>query len=124
MLIKSINELNSNICALAITPNGKSIVSGASDGTIYILDVKTGKYINKKIHESDLENIRITPNGRNIVSSASDGTICITVLKTLKVKVIQVPPFSLVGLDFSEAIISTPELKETLRQNGAKVDPD
>ena len=34
---------------------------------------------------------------------------------------IHILPLSLVGLDFSKAIISTPELKEQLRQNGAKV---
>ena len=112
--------------AVAVTPDGKRIVSGSWDRTIRVWDLATGAVIGKPIegHKGRVKAIAVTPDGKRIVSGARDGTICITDIETREVNRIKLHPLSFVGLDFSLADISDPELKEILRQNGAKVDPD
>lgn len=112
--------------AVAVTPNGKRIISGSDDCTIRVWNLATGNQIGKPIegHEDSVTAVAVTPDGNRIVSGSFDRTIRIWNLKTGEKQTIQVPRLSLVGLDLSKAIFSTPELKETLRQNGAKVDPD
>jgi WD40 repeat protein len=88
--------------------------------------METGAQIGKPIegHKDWVNAIAVTPDGKRIVSGSDDDTICITDIETREVKRIKIHPLSFVGLDFSQADISDAELKETLRQNGAKVDPD
>lgn len=121
-LIWSLKGHENTIKTLAVTPDGKRVVSGSDNLTVRIWELKTGKLI-KTIEgrEHGVTAIAITPNGKYIVSGANDGTIRITDIETMKLKTLQILPLSLIGLDFSKAIFSTPELKEILRQNGAKV---
>ena len=121
-----IKRHQNSVRALVVTPDWKRIVSGSDDSTIRIWDLETGAAIGEPIkgHENQVYAVAVMPNGKCIVSGSFDGTFCITDIETREVKRIKVHPLSFVGLDFSKALFSTPELKETLRQNGAKVDPD
>ena len=114
------------VSAVAVTPDGKRIVSKSLDGTIRVWDMETGRAIGRPIegHKNGVSALAVTPDGKHIVSGSDNSTICIINIETRKVKTIHIHPLSFVGLDFSKAIFSTPELKEILRQNGAKVDPD
>ena len=130
-LITTLKIFEDSVDALTLTSNGKFIVCGSTDG-ISIWDLRTGCLIRTLEGQADLISaIASTPNFKFIVYSNETsinrsyyGTICITNTNTFEINTIHILPISLVGLDFSKAIISTPELKETLRQNGAKVDSD
>ncbi len=124
-IIQTLNGHESFVTAVAIMPDGKHVVSGSGDRTIRIWNLTTSETI--KIlegHEDLVTAVAITTNGKQVISGSGDCTIRIWDLETDQSQTIHILPLSVVGLDFSKAIISTPELKETLRQNGAKVDPD
>jgi len=112
--------------AVAVTSEGSRIVSGSSDKTIRVWDMETGTCLKTlKGHTSAVEAVVVTSDGKRIVSGSSDNTIRVWDMDREEcLTTIRIHPLSFVGLDFSKAIISSPELKETLRQNGAKVDPD
>ncbi len=109
------------ITTIAITPNGKQLVSGSRDCTIRIWNLKTGE-LTKTLedYKARVNTVAITPDGKHIVSGVDDGTIRIINIATYKFQDIHILPLSLVGFNFSKAIMSN-KLIETLRQNGAIV---
>lgn len=124
-IIQTLIGHGSFVTAVAIMPDGKHVVSGSGDRTIRIWNLTTGE--TTKIlegHEDLVTAVAVTSNGKQVISGSGDCTIRIWDLETDQSQTIHILPLSVVGLDFSKAIFSTPELKETLRQNGAKVDPD
>ena len=67
---------SSSVRSIAISPDGKYIVSGSVDGTIKIWDFKTGECLNSlEGHSSWVDSIAISPDGKYIVSGSGDGTI-------------------------------------------------
>ncbi len=122
-IVSHIVGLEDSVDSVVVTPDGKRIVSGSRDNTIRVWDLKTDALIGSPIegHKDWVNAVAVTLDGKRIVSGSADGTICITDIETREVKTIKIHPLSFLGLDFSKAIISTPELKETLRQNGAIV---
>lgn len=64
------------ITSLAISPDVKTIVSGSSDNTIKIWDVKERKCLHTLVgHTSDITSVAISPNSKFIVSGSRDDTI-------------------------------------------------
>lgn len=72
-----INTGHSNsVESVAITPNGRCIVSGSSDTTIKLWDIESGKEVRIfEGHSDSVYSIAITPDGRYIISGSDDGTI-------------------------------------------------
>ena len=72
-------------------------------------------------HKGKILALAISRDGTKVVSGSNDETIRIWDLQSYQFKTIQVLPLSLIGIDFSKSIVSPdlPDLKETLRQNGA-----
>ena len=121
-LVRTLDKHNGKVNAVAIAQDSKFIVSGADDCIVRIWDFNTGELVRTlEEHKGKVNAIAITPDDKFIVSGADNGTICITNMGTFDVYTIQIFPLSFINLDFSKAIISTPELKEQLRLNGAKV---
>ncbi len=121
-MIRTQEEQDDWIRALAVT-NEKLVVSYSYNNIVRFRDIETGEILKTikgyKLHE---EVGAITPDGKQVISGRNDGTIHIWDIETGENKTtIQILPFSLIGLDFSEAEITDDKLKETLRQNGAKV---
>jgi WD40 repeat protein len=75
----------SSASSIAISPDGKYIVSGSGDNTIKIWDFKTAKCLNTlEEHTRNIHSIAISPDGKYIVSGSFDNTIKIWDFKTAK----------------------------------------
>ena len=80
---------NHAVQALAISPDGETIISGAKDGNVKALNIETGKLmfsLKKERHSKGVESIAISPDGKTIVSGSKDKTIKVCNLKTKKIE--------------------------------------
>jgi WD40 repeat protein/serine/threonine protein kinase len=67
---------NGMVCSMAVSPNGRSLISGGSDATLIVWDARTGRPIHRlRGHTARVECVAFLPDGRRAVSSALDGTI-------------------------------------------------
>ena len=71
--------------SVAISPDGKTIVSGSYDNTIKIWDIQSGECLNTlEGHSYSVESVAISPDGKTIVSGSGNGTIKIWDIKSGK----------------------------------------
>jgi WD40 repeat protein len=64
------------VTSVAISPDGKYIVSGNYDNTIKLWDIESGKEIrNFEGHSSIVASVAISPDGKYIVSGSHDKTV-------------------------------------------------
>ncbi len=64
------------VYAVAISPDGKTIVSGSDDNSIKIWDKKTGKLLKSlEGHTSYVNSVAISPDGKTIVSGSMDNSV-------------------------------------------------
>lgn len=69
--------------SIAISPDGRTLVSGSSDNTIKIWDLRTSKLKNVLAeHSGAVNSVAISPDGQILVSGSSDSTIKIWDLST------------------------------------------
>jgi WD40 repeat protein len=63
--------------ALAFTPDGKWLVSGADDGEVQVLEAATGREIVRfDGHDSTVAQVAVAPDGRSVFSAGGDGHVC------------------------------------------------
>jgi TIR domain/WD domain, G-beta repeat len=69
--------------SIAITPDGKHVISGSSDNTVKVWELASGREIQTLTgHLYSVNSVAATPDGRNVVSGSSDGTIKVWELAT------------------------------------------
>ena len=62
--------------ALAVTPDGRRIVSGDADGSVRLWDVETGGEVGElKGHVGPVHAVAVTSDGRYVVSGGNDGRV-------------------------------------------------
>jgi WD40 repeat protein len=72
-----------SVRALAISPDGQTLVSGSEDKTIKIWQLSTGQELRTLTgNSSGIHALAISPDGRTIVSGSGDKTIKIWQLST------------------------------------------
>ena len=72
-----------SVNAVAVTPDGARIVSGANDSTARVWDAKTGvELLQLKGHTGAVNSVAVTPDGARIVTGSSDNTARIGDAKT------------------------------------------
>jgi WD40 repeat protein len=71
--------------SVAVTPDGKYVVSGSGDNTVRLWDLATGKEVRRFTgHESGVMSVAVTPDGRYVVSGSEDKTIRLWYIGDLK----------------------------------------
>ena len=60
---------------IRFTPDGKTIVTGAPDGTVRVWDAKSGRQIEELKHDRPVSGLALSPDGRRILSSGLDDTV-------------------------------------------------
>ena len=62
------------VCAVAFSPDGKHIVSGSYDKTIWLWDAETGEMLQPPLegHENSVWSVAFSPDGKCIVSGSYD----------------------------------------------------
>jgi len=82
-ILRTLTAHSGTVRCLAISPDGKLLVSGSYDKTIKIWELEAGQEIRTlKKHSGDIEALAISPNGEILASASDDGTIKIWELKT------------------------------------------
>lgn len=75
-------QINNAINSVALSPNGRYALSGASDQTAYLWDTKTGQVIHKFRHSARVVTVALDPKARFAFTSDSGGQSLIWDLKT------------------------------------------
>ncbi|MBD3885445.1 serine/threonine protein kinase [Phormidium tenue FACHB-886] len=75
-LIRSLDGHSSFINALAISPDGKTLISGSADQTIKVWDAATGAELKTLSgHTSFINALAISPDGKTLASGSADLTV-------------------------------------------------
>jgi len=72
------------ISDIAVTPDGKFIVSASYDKSIKLFDLATKKQVHhfKDVHKGEIYALRVSPNNKFIISAARDFSIKIFDIET------------------------------------------
>jgi WD40 repeat protein/uncharacterized caspase-like protein len=82
-LVRTLEGHSSQIHAVAISPNGQTIVSSSGDQTVKIWNLATGELLHTlEGHTSTVWSVAISPDGQTLATSSSDRTIKIWDLQT------------------------------------------
>ncbi|MCU0546650.1 MAG: serine/threonine protein kinase [Oscillatoriaceae cyanobacterium Prado104] len=75
--VQTLAEMDQNpVWAVAVTPNGRVVVSGNNDGTIRLLHKRHGKVLRVLGgHSGPVWSVAVSPNGNVLASGGADGTI-------------------------------------------------
>ena len=97
-----------SINCIAISPNGKILLSGSEDSTIHLWNLETGKFLAcLEEHEAGVKAIALTPDGKMLVSASADHTI-----KLWQLPKIKTPTHTLTGhSDWVKCLAITPDSK-------------
>jgi WD40 repeat protein len=71
------------VTSVAVTPDGRYVVSGSWDSTVRVWELATGKEVRRLTgHLGDVESVAVTPDGRYILSGGDDTTLRLWELAT------------------------------------------
>jgi WD40 repeat protein len=71
------------VTAVAMTPDGKQIVSGSIDGTVRVWDLATGRTVHVlDVTAGDVWSVAVTPDGKRVISGSDDGIVQVWDLAT------------------------------------------
>ena len=71
------------VSSVAVSPDGRRIVSGSYDNTVAVWDLDAGTLIHQfSGHQRWVNSVAVSPDGRRIVSGSDDKTVAVWDLET------------------------------------------
>jgi len=68
-------DIQRNVNAVAITPDGIKVVSGSNDKTIKIWDLQSGVLLRSLDNKDAVYTTAVTPDGKQVFSSSGDNSL-------------------------------------------------
>jgi hypothetical protein len=82
-VVRRFTEHDSGVTSVAVTPDGKCVVSGSGDNTVRLWELATGQEVRRFTgHESTVRSVAVTPDGKYVVSGSADNTVRLWELAT------------------------------------------
>jgi WD40 repeat protein len=77
-LARILTEHQGEVTSVAVSPDGRRIVSGSKDSTLVVWDLEAGAPIHRLVgHRDWVRCVAVSPDGRRIVSGSDDKTVAI-----------------------------------------------
>jgi WD40 repeat protein len=82
-LVRILAEHQAPVWSVAVSPDGRRIVSGSDDNSVVVWDLETGTQIHRLTgHQGWVSAVAVSPDGRRIISGSSDQTVAVWDLET------------------------------------------
>src|SRR5262245_43914025 len=73
--LRGLQDHDSWVFAVAFSPDGRHVVSGAADGTLQLWEVASGAVRVLAGHDGHVYAVAFSPDGRHVVSGSEDHTL-------------------------------------------------
>jgi WD40 repeat protein/energy-coupling factor transporter ATP-binding protein EcfA2 len=75
-ILKVLKDYLRSVDVVAVTPDGKHAISGSSDNTLRVWDIKSGNKLRRlKGHTGVVSAVAVTPDGKHTISASRDKTL-------------------------------------------------
>ena len=74
-LIRILEGHTSSVRAVAVTPDGRHVVSGSADKTLRVWDLESGKELATFTGESEMHSCAVASDGRTIIAGDGSGRV-------------------------------------------------
>ena len=82
-LLRVLTGHQDRVNSVALSGDGRYIVSGSDDGTVAVWDLQTGARLHELTgHHGGVSSVALSGDGRHIVSGSDDGTVAVWDLQT------------------------------------------
>ena len=77
-LMRILDGHRDTITAVAVTADGRKVISGSNDKTVRVWDLESGELLETlEFHKSKVNAVAATPDSKKVISGSKDGTVCV-----------------------------------------------